>query len=42
MLKFLTKLMFQGLFVVLTLVAMTNIGTNSMFMMYQPVPPKKF
>lgn len=40
--KFITKSMFEGLAVVLAVVAMTNIGTNSMFMMYQPEPPKKF
>jgi len=41
MLKLITKSMFQGLAAVLTVVAMTNIGTTSMFMMYQPEPPKK-
>lgn len=41
MLKFITKSMFQGLAAVLTVIAMTNIGTTSMFMMYQPEPPKE-
>ncbi|MBU7008702.1 cyclic lactone autoinducer peptide [Phosphitispora fastidiosa] len=40
--KIMTKIMFQGLAAVLTVVAMTNIGTNSMFMFYQPEPPKKY
>ncbi|MDD2497788.1 MAG: cyclic lactone autoinducer peptide [Desulfitobacteriaceae bacterium] len=41
MLKFITKPMFQGLAAVFAVVAMTNIGTTSLFMMYQPEPPKK-
>ncbi|MBS4024977.1 MAG: cyclic lactone autoinducer peptide [Clostridia bacterium] len=41
MLKFITKLMFQGIAAAFTVVAMTNIGTTSLFMMYQPEPPKK-
>lgn len=41
MLKFINKALFQGLATVFAVVAMTNIGTTSMFMMYQPDPPKK-
>ncbi|MHB8077171.1 cyclic lactone autoinducer peptide [Desulfosporosinus fructosivorans] len=41
MLKFVTKIVFQGFAAVLTVVAMTSIGTTSMFLMYQPEPPKK-
>ena len=41
MLKLITKSMYQGLAVVFAVVAMTNIGTTSLFMMYQPEPPKK-
>lgn len=40
MLKFITKSTFQGLAAIFAVVAMTNIGTTSMFMMYQPKPPK--
>lgn len=41
MLKFITKPLFRGLAAVFTVVAMTNIGTTSLFMMYQPEPPKE-
>ncbi|MFM1651870.1 cyclic lactone autoinducer peptide [Brevibacillus sp. B_LB10_24] len=41
MVKFLTKPLFQTTAKVLAVVAMMNIGTTSMFMMYQPEPPKK-
>ena len=40
MLKFIIKSLFQGLAAVLAVVAITNIGTTSMFLMYQPEPPK--
>lgn len=40
MLKFISKSLFQGLAAVFAVVAMTNIGTTSMFLMYQPEPPK--
>lgn len=39
--KFITKPIFQGLAAIFAVVAMTNIGTTSLFMMYQPEPPKK-
>ena len=39
--KSISKSMFQGLAAVLAVIAMTGIGTTSMFMMYQPGPPKK-
>lgn len=39
--KLFKKSVFQGLAAVLGIIATTNIGTTSMFMMYQPVPPKK-
>ncbi|WP_074463580.1 cyclic lactone autoinducer peptide [Cellulosilyticum sp. I15G10I2] len=42
MLKLITKSIFQGLAAVFVVVAMTNIGTTSLFMMYQPEPPNKF
>lgn len=41
MLKIFCKPVFNGLAAVLAIVAMTNIGTTSLFMMYQPEPPKK-
>lgn len=41
MMKLLSKPVFQGLAAVLAVVAVMNIGTTSMFMMYQPEPPKK-
>lgn len=40
MLKFINKLLFSGIAVVLTLVAMTNIQATSLFMMHEPEPPK--
>lgn len=40
MLKFISKSLFQGLAAVFTVVAVTNIGTTSMFLMYQPELPK--
>ena len=36
----LSKLAFQGVAAVLTVVAITNLGTTSLFMMYQPEPPQ--
>lgn len=36
----LTKQLFQGLAAVLTVVALTNAGTTSLFMMYEPEMPK--
>ncbi|MBS3986699.1 MAG: cyclic lactone autoinducer peptide [Erysipelothrix sp.] len=42
MLKLLTRAMYSGAAAVFALVAMTNIGTTSWFMMYQPDPPKKY
>lgn len=38
--KSITKLLFQGLAAVLTVVAMTNVGTTSLFMMYEPKMPE--
>lgn len=38
--KLISKSLFQGLAAILTVVAMTNIGTTSMFLMYQPELPK--
>lgn len=38
--KSITKLLFQGLASVLTVVAMTNAGTTSLFMMYEPEIPQ--
>lgn len=35
-----TKLLFQGLAAVLTVVALTNAGTTSLFMMYEPEMPQ--
>jgi len=37
--KSLTGLFFSGLAVILTVIAATNIGTTSLFMMYQPELP---
>jgi cyclic lactone autoinducer peptide len=39
--NFFKRSIFQGLAAVLGIIATTNIGTTSMFMMYQPVPPKR-
>jgi len=33
--------MYQGLAGVFAMVAMSNIGTTSLFMMYQPEPPEQ-
>lgn len=41
MLKFICRPVFNGLSAVLAVVALTNIGTTSLFMMYQPEPPRK-
>lgn len=41
MLKFICRPVFNGLAVVLAVVALTNIGATSLFMMYQPEPPRK-
>lgn len=38
--KLMNRLMFSGLASVLTVVAMTNIGATSLFMLYEPEPPK--
>ncbi len=40
MLKSLDRLVCQGLATVFGGVAMTNIGTTSLFMLYQPEPPE--
>jgi len=40
MLKLMTRLLFTGVAAVLTVVAMTNMGATSLFMMYEPEPPK--
>lgn len=41
MLKLLTRAMYSGTAAVFALVAMTNIGTTSLFMIYQPDMPCK-
>ena len=38
--KFISRSLFQGLAAIFTVVAITNIGTTSMFLMYQPELPK--
>lgn len=38
--KSLNRLLFSGLAFVLTIVAMANVEAASMFMMYEPEPPK--
>jgi len=38
--KSMNKLLFSGLAFVLTVVAMTNLETTSMFMIYEPEPPE--
>ncbi|MFA7467773.1 MAG: cyclic lactone autoinducer peptide [Desulfotomaculaceae bacterium] len=40
MLKLISRLLFSGLATVLTVVAMTNMEATSLFMMYEPEPPK--
>jgi len=40
-LKFISKPVCQGLAAMLALIAVMNIGTTSMFLFYQPEPPKK-
>ena len=38
--KFLNRLLFSGLAFVLAVVAMANVEATSMFMMFEPEPPK--
>ncbi len=38
--KSITRLLFQGMAAVLTVVAMSNVGTTSLFMMYEPEVPQ--
>lgn len=40
MLKLINRLLFSGLATVLTVLAMTNMEVTSLFMMYEPEPPK--
>ncbi|AGL02391.1 cyclic lactone autoinducer peptide [Desulfoscipio gibsoniae] len=41
MLKYINRLLFSGLATILTIVAMTNMNATSLFMMYEPEPPKE-
>lgn len=41
MLKLINRLLFSGLATVLTVVAMANMNAASLFMMYEPEPPKE-
>ncbi|NLU53373.1 MAG: cyclic lactone autoinducer peptide [Clostridiaceae bacterium] len=40
MVAYIAKIVFQGLAILLNAIAASNINTASMFLMYQPEPPK--